>query len=282
MDSPNPQSEHAFRHAISRIRKLHIFDGYIIKGHIHRIPPRRPFEAIRRTCDLLAMGVVGIVGPTTKENADAVRSVSDGKEILLLDVYPEYRDTYGTNLNLHPYPGSLLEVYLGVVGAWKWRDFTIFYEDDRSLVRMSEVLKLKDNADYRVVIKQLDRDATGNYRPALKEALKSASTHFLIDCSTEILPTVLKHAQQVGLMTSEYHFLITNLDLHTIDLSPYQYSETKITGVSKPTKNQPTNTKPTICSCGWWIRKVRKWLRWRITCSTWGCTKVIQTVLPTF
>lgn len=76
-------------------------------------------------------------------------------------------------------------------------------------------------------------------RPALKDALKSASTHFLIDCSTEILPTVLKHAQQVGLMTSEYHYLITNLDLHTIDLSPYQYSETKITGVS----NTNTTTK---------------------------------------
>lgn len=113
---------------------------------------------------MLALGVVGIVGPTTRENADAVRSVSDVKEILLLDVYPEYRDTYGTNLNLHPHPSKLCEGYLAIIGAWKWKSFTILYEDDRSLVRMSELLKLRGNMDYKVAIKQLDKDNTRNYR----------------------------------------------------------------------------------------------------------------------
>lgn len=32
-------------------------------------------------------------------------------------------------------------------------------------------------------------------------------------------------------MTNVYHYIITNLDLHTIDLTPYQYSETNITGM---------------------------------------------------
>lgn len=133
-------------------------------GHVRRIPPRQPFLAIRKTCELLALGVVGIVGPTTKENADAVRSVTDVKDVLLLDVYPEYRDTYGTNLNLHPYPKTLCDAYLAIVKAWNWKSFTILYEDDSSLVRMSEVLKLRSNSDYKVVIKQLDRDNTGIYR----------------------------------------------------------------------------------------------------------------------
>lgn len=163
-DSASPQSEYAFKHAIAKVRKLRIFDNYHVQEHIHRIQPKNPFEAIRKTCDLLAFGVVGIVGPTTKENADAVRSVSDGKEILLLDVYPEFRDTYGTNLNLHPHPSNLLEAYMFVVDAWSWRSFTIFYEDERSLMRMSELLKLRNNEDYKVVIKQLDKDKTGNYR----------------------------------------------------------------------------------------------------------------------
>lgn len=113
---------------------------------------------------MLTIGVVGIVGPSTKENADAVRSVTDEKEILQLDVYPEYQDVYATNLNLHPHPYKLNEAYLAVINAWNWKGFTILYEDDRGLVRMSELLKLRSNKDHKVVIKQLDRDRTGNYR----------------------------------------------------------------------------------------------------------------------
>lgn len=38
-------------------------------------------------------------------------------------------------------------------------------------------------------------------------------------------------AQQVGLMTDYHQFLITTLDMHTIDLEPYQYSGTNITSI---------------------------------------------------
>lgn len=163
-DSSNQQNEHAFKHAIAKINRHRIFGGYTVEGHTHHISPKSPYEAISRTCELLTLGVVGIVGPTTKENADAVRSVSDVKEILLLDVYPEHRYTYGTNLNLYPHPDILMEAYLDIVNKWKWRTFTILYEDNRSLIRMSELLKLRTKSDYKVVFKQLDRDNTGNYR----------------------------------------------------------------------------------------------------------------------
>lgn len=33
----------------------------------------------------------------------------------------------------------------------------------------------------------------------------------------------------MGLITSERHFIITNLDAQTIDLTPFQYAEAKIT-----------------------------------------------------
>lgn len=68
-------------------------------------------------------------------------------------------------------------------------------------------------------------------RPILKEIWKSGITHILLDCTIEIIEDVLRQAQQIGLMTNEYHYIITNLDLHTLDLTPYQYSETNITGI---------------------------------------------------
>lgn len=60
---------------------------------------------------------------------------------------------------------------------------------------------------------------------------QSADVHIVIDCSIEILPEVLKQAQQVGLMTDNHKFIITNPDLHTLDLEPYQYSGSNITGI---------------------------------------------------
>lgn len=38
-----------------------------------------------------------------------------------------------------------------------------------------------------------------------------------------------KQAQQIGLLVDKYHFIITNLDAHTIDLEPFQYSGANIT-----------------------------------------------------
>lgn len=34
---------------------------------------------------------------------------------------------------------------------------------------------------------------------------------FVLDCDARVIPDVLKHAQQVGMMTSQYSFFITSL-----------------------------------------------------------------------
>jgi glutamate receptor, ionotropic, invertebrate len=48
--------------------------------------------------------------------------------------------------------------------------------------------------------------------------------------SIDALPEILKQAQQVGLMTDDHQIIITSLDMHTIDLEPFQYSGANITG----------------------------------------------------
>lgn len=70
------------------------------------------------------------------------------------------------------------------------------------------------------------------FRPVLKKAWRADEKFFILDCHIENLEEILKQAQQIGLMTHEHHYIITNLDMHTVELNPYQYSETNITGVS--------------------------------------------------
>lgn len=47
----------------------------------------------------------------------------------------------------------------------------------------------------------------------------------------DTLPEFFKQAQQVGLLTSDYRYVIGNLDWHTMDLEPYQHADSNITGL---------------------------------------------------
>lgn len=96
---------------------------------------------------------------------------------------------------------------------------------------MAELLKLYDPKGYTVTVRQLDLNLNGNYRAVLHRIKESDDKHLLLDCSIKSLPEILKQAQQVGLLTNHHQIIITNLDLHTIDLEPYQYSGTNITGI---------------------------------------------------
>lgn len=85
---------------------------------------------------------------------------------------------------------------------------------------------------HTVIIRQIDPEGYGNYRTLLGEVKRYGERHFVVDCSVEMLKEFLSQAQQVGLMTEHYNYIILNLDSFTIDLSPYQYGGTNITGVS--------------------------------------------------
>lgn len=70
------------------------------------------------------------------------------------------------------------------------------------------------------------------FRVVLKKIWKTEIKNFLVDCSIETLETFFAQAQQIGLLTNQYSYIVTNPDMHTIDMEPYMYSETNITGVS--------------------------------------------------
>lgn len=96
---------------------------------------------------------------------------------------------------------------------------------------MHELLKKYDNKGFTVTVRQLDVTSNENYRPQLRRVKHSEDKNIIISCSIEALPEILKQAQQVGLLTEDHQFIITSLDMHTIDLEPFQHSGSNITGV---------------------------------------------------
>lgn len=90
-----------------------------------------------------------------------------------------------------------------------------------------------------ITLRQLDITANGNYRAQLRRVKNSGDNNILICSSIEALPEILKQAQQVGLLSSEHRIIITSLDMHTIDLEPFQYSGTNITGFRLVSPDDP-------------------------------------------
>ena len=63
----------------------------------------------------------------------------------------------------------------------------------------------------------------------MKEVFFSESNLVVLDCEQQILADVLMQAQQVGLISTGYFFLLTSLDAHVVDLENYKYGGTNFT-----------------------------------------------------
>lgn len=119
------------------------------------------------------------------------------------------------------------KAYVDLVRAWGWRSFTIIYETNEGLVRLQELLKAHGPSEFPITVRQLSD--SGDYRPLLKQIKNSAEAHIVLDCNTDKIYDVLKQAQQIGMMSDYHSYLITSLDLYTVDLEEFKYGGTNIT-----------------------------------------------------
>jgi ionotropic glutamate receptor len=98
---------------------------------------------------------------------------------------------------------------------------------------MEKLIKHFDSKTKPITLRQLkvEKDDPTNFRPILTRVKSELDTNIIVSCSIEILPEVLLQAQQVGIMTENHQYIITTLDMHTLDLYPFQHGGTNITGL---------------------------------------------------
>ncbi|XP_074099238.1 kainate-type ionotropic glutamate receptor subunit 1D isoform X7 [Cotesia typhae] len=219
----------AFRYAVEKINaNRDILPKSRLSAQIEQISPQDSFHASKRVCHLLSIGVAAIFGPQNAHTASHVQSICDTMEIPHLETRWDYRLRRESCLvNLYPHPTTLSKAYVDLVKAWGWKSFTIIYENNEGLVRLQELLKAHGPSEFPIAVRQLGE--TDDYRPLLKQIKNSAESHIVLDCSTERIHEVLKQAQQIGMMSDYHSYLITSLDLHSVDLEEFKYGGTNIT-----------------------------------------------------
>ncbi|KAF2898798.1 hypothetical protein ILUMI_07378 [Ignelater luminosus] len=203
-------------------------------------------------CSMFQDGIVGIIGSTSPYTSTHVKSICDVKDIPLLQTQWDILNKNDSLVNLYPHPTELIRCFVDLVKAWGWKSFTILYENDDSLYRITGLLKMYDTTGYTITLRQLQPD--GNQRKILLEMKHLGEKHYVIDCSLPLLEEVLKQAQQIGIMTEKYNYIIMNLDMATLELSPYQYGGSNITGVRLI---NPENTNINLIDIAERLQKLR-------------------------
>uniref|UniRef100_A0A182K4K3 Uncharacterized protein n=1 Tax=Anopheles christyi TaxID=43041 RepID=A0A182K4K3_9DIPT len=230
-DGATEDAELAFQYAVEAVNNEKLsYSNYQLEAQAVQVKYGDQFDVSKKLCRLLKTGVAGIFGPSSPKSALHVQSVCDEKEMPHIETRWDAYTKLPT-LNLHPHPHIMSRVFLDLVVAFEWKDFTILYESGPWLPSIADLLKMYDPKGYTVTVRQLDLRLNGNYRAVLRRVKLSEDKRIILACSIESMAEVLKQAQQVGLLTDHHQIIVTSLDLHTIDLEPYQYSGTNITGV---------------------------------------------------
>ncbi|XP_074538983.1 glutamate receptor ionotropic, kainate 3 [Halichoeres trimaculatus] len=225
--------ELAFKFAVNNInRNRTLLPNTTLTYDIQRINIYDSFEASRKACDQLSLGVVAIFGPSHSSSSNAVQSICNALEVPHIQVrwkhHPmDNRDTFYANL--YPDYASLSYAILDLVQFLKWKTATVVYDDSTGLIRLQELIMAPSRYNIRLKIRQLPLD-TQDTRPLLKEMKRSREFRIIFDCSHHMAAQILKQAQTMGMMTEYYHYIFTTLDLMAINLEPYRFCGVNMTG----------------------------------------------------
>lgn len=191
------------------------------------------FEADRKACNLLRSGVVAIVGPMSGAASQHVQAICDSLEVPHIEIKPDLMlRKPDLAVNLYPSYDVLARAYIDLIQAWNWTSFAVVYDSSDAMIRLQDIFReLSGFYAKKWTIKLFQLHASSNFRDLFWNVKKSGENNIVLDISRELMYDCMKQAQQVGLMTEKQSYLITSLDLPTVNLEDFMYGRTKITGL---------------------------------------------------
>ncbi|XP_075815554.1 glutamate receptor ionotropic, kainate 1 isoform X11 [Microtus pennsylvanicus] len=232
-NEPVNVEELAFKFAVTSInRNRTLMPNTTLTYDIQRINLFDSFEASRRACDQLALGVAALFGPSHSSSVSAVQSICNALEVPHIQTrwkHPSVDNRDLFYINLYPDYAAISRAVLDLVLYYNWKTVTVVYEDSTGLIRLQELIKAPSRYNIKIKIRQLpsgNKDA----KPLLKEMKKGKEFYVIFDCSHETAAEILKQILFMGMMTEYYHYFFTTLDLFALDLELYRYSGVNMTG----------------------------------------------------
>ncbi|XP_011645300.1 glutamate receptor ionotropic, kainate 2-like isoform X1 [Pogonomyrmex barbatus] len=190
---------------------------------------KNAFQVANIACELVSSEVAGIFGPQDKSTASYVQSMCDTLDIPHIVARWDSEPKRSNVINLYPHSDILSVFFQDLIEEYKWKEYAILYDNADSLIRMNRLLKLPNTTTINAKVFHLGSGL--NFRKAMKEVKMSEYRNIVIDCSYNILASVLEQALQVGILSEGYRIIIASMDLQTLNLEPYKYSGVNLTGI---------------------------------------------------
>ena len=118
-----------------------------------------------------------------------------------------------------------------MVESFGWKSLTILYQDNHSLLRLQELIKSPLQSNTKILLRKLSFGEGDDNSKVLLEVKQLGAIHIVLDCDQDKIRGVLSKAQEVGLVTAYHSFLVTNLDLHLVNLDMFKDSGVNITSL---------------------------------------------------
>ncbi|XP_076373999.1 glutamate receptor ionotropic, kainate 2-like isoform X2 [Tachypleus tridentatus] len=228
-DIDDDEEEFAFRLAVERINAdSNTLPRSSLVAHVERLGHYDNFRATKRVCSLMELGVAGVFGTQSDVTSMHVQSICDALDIPHVEARWDFQlQRQRLSINLFPRPAMLGKAYVDLVKVWGWREFCLVYEESEGVIRLQDFFKEAQKNGWRLHLYQFKPGEP--YRDLFWKIKSAGDNRIVLDVKRENVYTVLKHAQQVGMMTEKHSYLITSLDVHTVDLQDFKYGKTNIT-----------------------------------------------------
>lgn len=234
------QQEQVFKLALDDINNnLDLTPSSLFVPKVENVTRDDSFNADQKACSLLKAGVVAIVGPMAGAASHHVQAICDSLEVPHIEIKPNLvLRRVDLAINLYPSYDILARAYIDLIQAWNWTSFAIVYESGEAMIRLQDIFKeLSGLYAKKWTIKLFQLHAGSQFRDLFWAVKKSGENNIILDVSREHMFDCLKQAQQVGLMTEKQSYLVTSLDLQTINLEDFMYGRTKITALQLIDRN---------------------------------------------
>ncbi|XP_054708737.1 glutamate receptor ionotropic, kainate 2-like isoform X2 [Uloborus diversus] len=219
--------EMAFRFAVDRINSDEsLLPNARLAAKIERLKPQSSFHAAKAVCALVSEGALALFGPPSSASSALVRSTSSTLHLPHLEWHPPTREGPRSPFTVSLFPRSLGLALYQLVRSKNWRAFTIIYEDPEELIKLQDLMKLRNLSNVKISLQQYTFDF--QYNKILKDIRKKGETNIVLEVPTSRIKDVLTEAQKAGMLTEYHNYLITSLDFHTLDLSSFQHSRSNI------------------------------------------------------
>ena len=228
------QQELVFRAALNDLNtNIELTPKSLFVPKVENVSRDDSFDADRKACSLLKTGVVAILGPMTGAASQHVQAICDSLEVPHIEIKPDLvLRRFDLAINLYPSYDILARAYIDLIQAWNWTSFAVVYDSSEAMIRLQDIFKeLNGLYAKKWTIKLFQLQANSSFRELFWSVKKSGENNIVLDVGRDNMFNCLKQAQQVGLMTEKQSYLITSLDLPTVDLEDFRYGRTKITAL---------------------------------------------------